>query len=682
MKLEKKLKVLPIILVVLFFSLSTINCKAQTNTGNQQQSKTINLAAPNKTKKDTLLPGITLPVIAGKTLHFRYFPKGDLKNKQNINGLAYTYQDFKWHIKDVNIEKDKGAWNCSFKIPKDCAFLAFKFYTNTENGIVTDTNTDNGYMYTPVSSEYRRMPGSSLAWGTFRNKNFNSNFGNYFKEFSASNEATEFWLKKEVKDNPGNLPKFIDTYINILKVRKPEKFAKIANKILDNFLNDFKDLSESQLITLKNIYQFELKNTKVSDSLHQVIANRYPKGIEMRSQAFMTANQLGDEANRFNKLVQFLKDFPNDNSVPKSQYFIYNKVYSVLFEHFFVKKEFDKAIDLLPAMNFVSINDSYHFTVSKAYHFKSVSTENLLKLSTPMIAELRKKNNDLSYMSGLYWSPNQATENANNELDRKLKVHIKILNDLGKYREALEAFSTLSTNQRYTDSDLNELYVSLLQQLNKDIKPVLEEAAKFNALTPHLTKLLEDEYNKEAHVNSDFNEYLAALKSANKNELTTEDLIFVKSPSLVFEDASGNSKTIMGKKDQIIILDFWANWCAPCKKSFPAMHRLSESYSENQNVQFYFVNTSENTSNYKEKAVEYFKNNSYSDSLLLFDIKSQNGPNNVTFSKFSTLFSSSGIPRKVIIKNGQIRYTSEGYSGNPSELTDEINNIIYLLENE
>jgi thiol-disulfide isomerase/thioredoxin len=31
---------------------------------------------------------------------------------------------------------------------------------------------------------------------------------------------------------------------------------------------------------------------------------------------------------------------------------------------------------------------------------------------------------------------------------------------------------------------------------------------------------------------------------------------------------------------RVILLDFWASWCAPCKKSFPVMQQLHQQYAE------------------------------------------------------------------------------------------------------
>ncbi|MEO2099775.1 MAG: TlpA disulfide reductase family protein, partial [Flavobacteriaceae bacterium] len=124
-------------------------------------------------------------------------------------------------------------------------------------------------------------------------------------------------------------------------------------------------------------------------------------------------------------------------------------------------------------------------------------------------------------------------------------------------------------------------------------------------------------------------------------------------------------------------------WCAPCKKSFPAMQQLVENYKNDKTVAFYFINVNETKKDYKALSASYFKENQLDELVVLFDQKGERKrTNNVTFSKFASLFNSSGIPRKVVIKNGKIRFTSEGYSGNPDELKEEITTVIELLKTE
>jgi thiol-disulfide isomerase/thioredoxin len=43
--------------------------------------------------------------------------------------------------------------------------------------------------------------------------------------------------------------------------------------------------------------------------------------------------------------------------------------------------------------------------------------------------------------------------------------------------------------------------------------------------------------------------------------------------------AAGVSGTLPETQGQVVFVDFWASWCAPCKASFPAYGRIFSSYA-------------------------------------------------------------------------------------------------------
>ena len=53
------------------------------------------------------------------------------------------------------------------------------------------------------------------------------------------------------------------------------------------------------------------------------------------------------------------------------------------------------------------------------------------------------------------------------------------------------------------------------------------------------------------------------------------------------------------ENDKLVLVDFWAEWCGPCKQISPRLEELANKYSENLTV--CKVNVDEN----RELAIEY-----------------------------------------------------------------------------
>lgn len=48
-------------------------------------------------------------------------------------------------------------------------------------------------------------------------------------------------------------------------------------------------------------------------------------------------------------------------------------------------------------------------------------------------------------------------------------------------------------------------------------------------------------------------------------------------PALTFETADGESRTLEDYRGQVVVLNLWATWCAPCKVEMPTLARLQEA---------------------------------------------------------------------------------------------------------
>ena len=59
--------------------------------------------------------------------------------------------------------------------------------------------------------------------------------------------------------------------------------------------------------------------------------------------------------------------------------------------------------------------------------------------------------------------------------------------------------------------------------------------------------------------------------------------------SLIFEDFSGNEVNLNQYNGKLVIINFWATWCPPCKKEMPSLDRLYQD-SNFKNLQVFAVN--------------------------------------------------------------------------------------------
>jgi thiol-disulfide isomerase/thioredoxin len=63
-------------------------------------------------------------------------------------------------------------------------------------------------------------------------------------------------------------------------------------------------------------------------------------------------------------------------------------------------------------------------------------------------------------------------------------------------------------------------------------------------------------------------------------------------PNLELTDSAGKTQKISDLRGSIVVVNFWATWCVPCREELPMLTRLSKEYGEKK-VRFVAVSADE-----------------------------------------------------------------------------------------
>jgi thiol-disulfide isomerase/thioredoxin len=68
---------------------------------------------------------------------------------------------------------------------------------------------------------------------------------------------------------------------------------------------------------------------------------------------------------------------------------------------------------------------------------------------------------------------------------------------------------------------------------------------------------------------------LALLPGCTSKEKESASAV---APDFTLQDLSGKKVTLSGLKGSVVLLEFWATWCPPCRESIPGIERLHKTY--------------------------------------------------------------------------------------------------------
>ena len=155
-----------------------------------------------------------------------------------------------------------------------------------------------------------------------------------------------------------------------------------------------------------------------------------------------------------------------------------------------------------------------------------------------------------------------------------------------------------------------------------------------------------------------------------KNKKEYFEGIMTNSPAQPFElkNLEGERESLENMKGKVIVLDFWATWCAPCIMTFPAYQELIEKYKTDSDVKFLFVCLDKNKN---EKEISQFLQKRGFNFNVLLDRVGESAKG----------YEVGSLPTKFVISpDGKINFRTSGGNGDKDKIIEEISLMIDIAK--
>lgn len=129
-------------------------------------------------------------------------------------------------------------------------------------------------------------------------------------------------------------------------------------------------------------------------------------------------------------------------------------------------------------------------------------------------------------------------------------------------------------------------------------------------------------------------------------------------PDFTLKSESGENIRLSEQRGKVVMLNFWASWCGPCRQEMPLLDAI---YKKHAKMGFVLLGINVEEDNTDAKKMLKTLGVSFP---ILFD----------TGNKLSVLYNLEAMPTSIVIdKKGKIRYIDRGYSaGDENKYRDQI----------
>jgi thiol-disulfide isomerase/thioredoxin len=536
-----------------------------------------------------------------------------------------------------------------FTLSDSVSYFSFKI----ENKKEIDNNDGNGYGFN-IYKDGKPAKRTFLTEGYFMNSNRNYDPVKAFKLIEK-----EYELNPDLKDVTSVC--YIQTLARIPS-RKTEAI-NLAKVKLEEILNTGK----YERVALNYVYLIAGNSNKVADSLKTLLIKKYPTGIAAFFRKFDELQRISldntDQAIAIYNNIE--NNFPNLSLIPKRL----------------------AAMELLQVYAFN--NDATNFKKSLEQYYRQDNYQDIhsflgIKLNEVAWRLYSKKKNLIlaKFISEKSIESHSKYDTLTTSYGNALDTYASILFELGDKEKALANQRDAVNLMNYSNISKNQ---NLLEYLiaNKYFEEAKLKAQEFKSENLSNSKIDSLYAVASTATNSKvFDTNYTSVKENSDSEFTKNiknKLIDIAAPDFELKDLNGKTIKLRDFRGSVVILDFWATWCAPCIKAFPAMKRTMVELKD-QPVKFLYIDTYENedkeitnNSELLMKIKKTLNNKKVNDFVVVLDQLKNN------YYEATESYGVPSIPAKYVIdKNGRIRYKSTGFSSDEN-LINELKTVVKMI---
>ena len=608
-----------------------------------------------------------------------------LAGESTIEGVVYLWKNLHWEAEDLNLTRNDTAWQATLTLPEGVALLACKFYA----GDKADAGGQATYATFTFDPEGRNLPTAYLAWGALRNPTLMTLPGYCDTTAYIADDVMLYWINQQLRFDP-DARRYVFSYAaRLLDKMAPGQGHEQMQADVEYILS-LADADEPTLLQALEVARNILRDTTLSARVDSTLLARFPDGIRARDAEIWRLFRITDPEAKTVALDSFLLRFPMDKfrdvETETSNLYLAKIFQPAIYEPIVKRDDYSRLYAYLHTMPLSQLFTCYWHMVQIPLRNNQLPPEKVAPHAKALFDEIFARPR---VGSEPVYSPRQWKRQLLVRGKDMVVAHASILDALGDSAQALELMEEVKDIFAFRSADYNDLYVRLLVKNGYDnmVVPTIETALREDAVTPAMLDLLRQDYVARHGTADGFDSHVASLKSPEQQQQLLQHLretqINEDITLYTLRDLDGNEVNMADLRGKIIILDFWATWCAPCKASLPGMQMAVNKYADDPDVAFFFISTMETKKDYKDEIRAFLREKNFNLRVLCDNINPETGKPSAVYDAYAKAFHFSGIPHKMVIDaRGKLRWNLTGYHGSPSALAEEISAMIEMLKAE